>query len=425
MTLPHTDIFRKIPEMIVILSPAYIMLDATEAYLEGTFRTRESLIGKSMMEEFPDNPDDPSSNNSQRLKASIDNAVRTKKTDYLGIIRYDIPVPENMGGGFTYDYWEATHTPVLNASGEVEYVIQVTNKVTERELAKHALAESESNFRFMAESMPQLVWTANSAGEILYLNNKWQEYTGLEKEEFINKDWGIIIHHEDTAASKEKWENAVKNADEYQVQYRLKDKDGAYRWFLARSIPRKDENNKVQMWVGSATDIHDTKLMVDELVASNEQMAALSDKVQEAYERAETEKQTLETLIMEAPAMICILKGPEHRFELVNPIYQAVFPDRVLTGKTVSEAIPETVEQGFIDLLDNVYKTGESFIGKEILLKLYNKESKQMEDAYFTFTYQPIYETGKIIGIVAFAINVTDTVNLRNKLAAYENQNQG
>lgn len=422
MNLPHIDIFRKIPEMIVILSPQYIMLDATDAYLEGVFHTRETLLGKSMLEEFPDNPDDPNSKNSKLLKASIDRAIQTKKIDHLGVIRYDLPIPEEMGGGFSYDYWEATHTPVLNAAGEVDYIIQVTNKVTERELAKHALAESENNFRFMAEAMPQLIWTANPAGEIVYLNNRWNEYVGEENLHFVKNEWHKIVHEDEAMLAKEKWEKAVKNGQEYQVQYRLRYKDGSYRWFLARGIPRKDENDKVQMWVGSATDIHETKLLVDELLQSNEQLAVLSDQIQEAFERADTEKRTLEKLIMEAPAMICTLRGPEHRYELVNPIYQMVFPERILVGKTVAEAIPETVEQGFIKILDNVYNKGETFIGKDVLLKLYNKQNNKQEDAYFTFTYQPMYEADVITGIMVFAFETTDIVKLRNKLAAYENQ---
>lgn len=120
------------------------------------------------------------------------------------------------------------------------------------------------------------------------------------------------------------------------------------------------------MWVGSSTAIHSTKEMVAELLHANQQLETLSDQVQKAYSSAESQRLTLERLIMQAPAIFAILKGPTHRFDLVNPHYQRLFPKRNLVGKTAAEAVPEIVDQGFIQILENVFQTGTPFVADEI-----------------------------------------------------------
>ncbi|PIQ21962.1 MAG: histidine kinase, partial [Cytophagales bacterium CG18_big_fil_WC_8_21_14_2_50_42_9] len=111
------------------------------------------------------------------------------------------------------------------------------------------------------------------------------------------------------------------------------------------------------------------------------------------------------------------IKGPEHRYELINQNYQKLFPNRVLLNKTVAEALPEVIDQGFIDILDNVYKTGKTFMAEETLIKIDRYDNHQLEDVYLTFTYQPLYkEDEQIIGIIVFGYEVTEQVLLKKKL---------
>lgn len=415
MSLDYLKLFRVFPETSVVISPDnYKILDATNAYLEVTMRTREELVGKNIFDAFPDNPTSGLSSNSVLLKKSLDHVIKNREAHQMELLRYDIPKPD---GSFDYRYWEASHIPVLDENNKLVFIIQKTSDVTEREMAKMALTESEDKFTFMAESMPQLVWIANAEGEGTYFNKKWLNYTGLPVIKLLGNGWINVIHPDDIPNLKERIEVALNGSDDFQVEYRIKRHDGEYRWHLLRALPKKNPEGKITIWVGSGIDIHDQKLMVEELLASNEKLADLSDKVQDAYVRAETERKTLENLIMEAPEAICILKGPAHHFDLVNPNYQKLFPHRELKGKPVIEALPEIKGQGFVELLDNVYNTGETFVGKELPIKLDKTNSGALEDTYFTFTYQPLYEKGKIIGIVVFAIEVKDLVLAKQKLA--------
>ncbi|NDK56280.1 PAS domain-containing protein [Pontibacter fetidus] len=411
--MDFVKLFAKVPEALVVVAPepGYKILAATDYYLQITMRKREDILGlKFLLEAYPDKDVSYEDN---VVRKSLDKALNSKQVDLLDVIRYDLP---NQDGSYEERYWEASHTPVLNEAGEVQYIIQHTSDVTEREKAKNDLKTSYEKFQFMAEAMPQLIFTTDGTGNLTYFNKRWEEYTGIPLDKLLQANWHSVIHPDDMPATITKWEQSLKNSEAMRVELRKRDKDGVYRWHLCRALPMKDKAGNVTMWVGSSTDIHETRKLVQELLETNEQMAMLADQVQLAFEKAETERQKLERLIMQAPAMFCVLKGPEHRFELVNEKYQMLFPKRELVGKSVAEALPEVIEQGFIKLLDNVYNTGKDFIAEEVPIKLDMNDDGQLEEIYLTFIYQAIFEVDKITGILVFAYEVTDQVFFKKKL---------
>ena len=119
--------------------------------------------------------------------------------------------------------------------------------------------------------------------------------------------------------------------------------------------------------------------------------------------------------------MIAITRGPEHRYEFVNPAYQQLFPHRQLVGRTVLEAVPEVEPQGFIQILEQVYQTGETFRGNEFKVQLERDASGVLHDAYFNFIYQQYRENDQPAGLLAFAFEVTDLVLARQALEKVRN----
>jgi len=411
------ELFIKIPEALVAIAPDYTVLEATDKYLALVLRTREQLIGKNLLEVFPESRDNDDSKNELIVRQSIDKTFREKQVHYFEVLRYDIARPEREGGSYETRYWEASHTPVLNEAGQVKYIIRRTENVTARELAKRAQLETENKFKLMTDAVPQLIHTADTHGNITYVNQRWIAYTGLTTEELLGKGWSQTYHPDDLAAVQKKMQEALPKNQEFQAEVRIRNKEGNYRWHVTKSLPLVNLEGDVSLRVGSNTDIHDTKLMVQELLASNEQMSYLSDQIQLALQKAETERTTLERLIMQAPAFFCILKGPEHRYELVNPEYQKLFPERELLRKTVAEAIPEVIEQGFVKILDNVYSTGQDFVAREVPVKVGRSNAQDLEQIYINFTYQATYdESGNINGILVFGYEVTEQVKYGQKL---------
>lgn len=411
------DLFSDVPENLVVVSPTYIVEAATDAYLQVTMRTREEIVGKHFLKEaFPEKDITYEEN---PVKLALDQTVASKTPMVMEVIRYDLIIPEEEGGGYKELYWETSYIPGLDKDGNVKYIIQKAVNVTERELAKRAQLESETKFKELTNAVPQIIYTFDVDGKLTYLNARWEKYTGITAEEAIKSEegWFLAIHPEDLPGALIKTKESFKKGAEFQMELRRKGRDGNYRWFLSKITPiRLEGKGDIIMWVGSSTDIHITRQMVQELEQTNEKMAELADQVQLALTKAEDQRLTLETLIMQAPATFAIVKGPEHKFELVNPHYQKLFPNRQLLGKTVAEAMPEVVEQGFVKILDKVLETKEPFVAYEVPIKLDMDNSGEAKDHYFTLTYHPMIENEKATGIIAFGYEVTDVVKLKEEL---------
>jgi sigma-B regulation protein RsbU (phosphoserine phosphatase) len=121
-----------------------------------------------------------------------------------------------------------------------------------------------------------------------------------------------------------------------------------------------------------------------------------------------------------APVFVATLKGPRHVFELCNPLMQRLLGvDRKLIGRPVSEAVPEVVEQGFIELLDGVYRTGRPFTGRELPLILDRAGDGTLADTFVSFVYQPRRDLqGNVSGVDVFGFEVTESVVARRNAEA-------
>ncbi len=140
-----------------------------------------------------------------------------------------------------------------------------------------------------------------------------------------------------------------------------------------------------------------------------------------ARAEAEAQRQQLHDLVMHAPACIATLAGPEHTFTLVNPFYQRLSGGRRLVGLPCRVALPEVAGQPFFDLLDEVYRTGETYQGHEVFALVDHTGAGQLEPAYFNFIYQATRDaTGTITGILIFAYDVTPQVLARHRIEESE-----
>ena len=133
-----------------------------------------------------------------------------------------------------------------------------------------------------------------------------------------------------------------------------------------------------------------------------------------ARKQMELNAEMINNLYMNAPAFVATLMGPTHIFTLVNPSYQKLFGSRIIVGKPIMEALPELKGQGFDILLTQVFETGETYVGNEILITLAHDEDLLPEDRYFNFSYQPIYQADtEIDGVLAFGYEVTEEIRGR------------
>ncbi|RYZ38311.1 MAG: PAS domain-containing protein [Myxococcaceae bacterium] len=144
-----------------------------------------------------------------------------------------------------------------------------------------------------------------------------------------------------------------------------------------------------------------------------EERTRLLAREQAALAEAERQRARLETLFLQAPAGICVLRGTDHVYEFANPRYIELLGGRDVMGKPLRLALPE-LKEVIVPLLDRVYATGEPFFGNELQVPL--RRTEQVQDYYFNFIYQPIYDpSGTIEGISVIAFEVTEQVHARQR----------
>lgn len=131
--------------------------------------------------------------------------------------------------------------------------------ITEKKIALEELQESEQRYRFLANAMPQLVWTGDANGNLDYFNDFVNKFSGLEYQQLLNGGWLSIVHPDDRDENLELWSQSIKTGNPFLFEHRFKRFDGVYRWQLSRAVALKDDEGKIQLWVGTSTDIDDLK----------------------------------------------------------------------------------------------------------------------------------------------------------------------
>lgn len=196
-----------------------------------------------------------------------------------------------------------------------------------------------------------------------------------------------------------------------------------HRSWSATHTPIKDDKGRIVYLLQHTTDITDIESLRRQLSAATGKpepafdpaigggVLARAEQVQQSNRRLEIERRRLTDLFMQAPGFVAVLSGPDHVFQMVNHAYAQLVGHRDVAGRPVREALPELVEQGFMDLLDHVYVTGETYEGRESLIQLQRKKDGDLEDVYLNFIYQPIRDDdGRIAGVFVQGHEVTDNV---------------
>jgi PAS domain S-box-containing protein len=142
--------------------------------------------------------------------------------------------------------------------------------VSARTRAEAELRDSEERFRALAETMPQLVWMSDAEGAVLYLNRRWGAFTGIEAP--TDEERRRAIHPDDLPRVTAEWADAVARERPFEIEMRMRGRDGAYRWLLARAVAVHDESGHTLRWIGTATDIDDAKRVQDEARRTADQL---------------------------------------------------------------------------------------------------------------------------------------------------------
>jgi PAS domain S-box-containing protein len=145
--------------------------------------------------------------------------------------------------------------PVRDGQGRVTRWVGTNTDITQQRLTEDLLRKSEDQFRTLAEAIPNHAWAAEPDGMLNWFNRRVYEYTGAEPGELDGEKWGLVVHPDDLGRAGPTWVQSVRDGTPYEVEFRLRRADGAYRWFLARALPVCDPSGAIVRWIGTNTDI--------------------------------------------------------------------------------------------------------------------------------------------------------------------------
>ncbi len=191
------------------------------------------------------------------------------------------------------------------------------------------------------------------------------------------------------------------------------------RYWSCSHLPVRDSEGRVAFILQNAQDV---TAMHGATVANG---ATLETAVMQRAERVQAlnvsllaESAYLHNLFMQAPSFMCVLRGPDYRFELANSAFMTLVGEREVIGRPIREAIPEARGQSLLDLLDTVYRSGEPFVGKQMRAEFERTPGAGIEDCYLNFVYQPIFGgDGRVVGIFVDGNDVTDHVKAEKSQA--------
>jgi signal transduction histidine kinase len=177
----YRTLFEALPGLYLILKKDLTVVAASKAYLDATMTRLEDMVGRTIREIFPDNPDDPVVNGSRNVTESQQRVVATRRTDTMPVQKYDIARPD---GTYEVRYWSPMHVPVLDASGDVAYIIHRVEDVTEFIQLKQRAAEASDE---AAGAMTKLEADIYMRGqEVSEANRKLREIDRLRTNFFAN-----------------------------------------------------------------------------------------------------------------------------------------------------------------------------------------------------------------------------------------------
>ena len=315
-------VFEAMPVPYLLLDREMCIVAVNAAYLAATGTVREQIVGRDVFEVFPANPGDPGASGASLFRASLERVIRHKVADTMQIHQYDIPFRGPDGLRFEERYWSPRNTPVLDAAGEVAWILHQAEDVTKfvrtpdiskqmatriddqaveietsnqrlRELnatleqrvrartraqqeMEERLRANERRFRLMADAIPQIVWIIDGSGHGSYFNRQWADYTGVAPDTMAPDDViDEFIHPDDRAITAQAWSQASASGDTYVVEHRIRSATGDYRWFLVRADAHTDPDSGETLWFGTSTDVHDRK-MAEAAVSAREEMLRLA-----------------------------------------------------------------------------------------------------------------------------------------------------
>lgn len=256
------------------------------------------------------------------------------------------------------------------------------------------LRVSERRYRSLVTATTQIVWRTNPIGLVVDEIPTWQEFTGCSKENLLGKGWLNTLHPDDLPHVQQVWQQAIELQQQFEVEFRIRRYDGVYRDFRVRGVPILNYPNILEEWIGTCTDITESK-----------QMQAMLDD----------ERNLLLTLIDNLPDYIYV-KDVKSRYLLVNEALRrqlgAASKDEVI-GRTEFRFTPPELGKQYLEAEQDIFRTGRPLVSHRE--PIFDHESRSQR--WVLTTKIPFHDSqGHLKGLVGMNRDITELLDTREAL---------
>jgi PAS domain S-box-containing protein len=312
---------------IIVWGPGFGLVEVNDAFLRMSGFTEEEALGKTWQELTPP----------EFFPASL------KAVHEVTTIGEATPYEKQYFAKDGRRWWGLFAPRRINDHEVVEFVLDVTD----RRQAEQAARESDQRFRQLTELSPALVWFSNPDGKLTYLNQHYYDLTGSTPDQALGDGWTAAVHPDDLPRICMAWRNARVREVPYDVEFRLRRHDGAYRWYRSQATAQRDEAGRIIGWLGSNADITPMKEAEQVLRASAE-----------ALEQQVAERTRDRDRMWRLSSDVMLVADFNARIEAVNPAWTTMlgWQREELLGKAFTSLIhPDDVAatQVEIDKLSN------------------------------------------------------------------------
>lgn len=251
-------------DSLVLLDKHFNFIRVNEVYARACQRDISDFPGHNHFEFYPN-----------AENQAVFERVVTSKRPYQATAKPFV-FPDHPEWGVTY--WDWTLVPVLDAAGEVDFLVFSLRDVTLRKRMERALQENEQRYRSLVTATAQIVWMTNPQGEVVQELPTWQGFTGQTREQYQGWGWTNAVHPEDRERAASAWTRALASRSLYQTEYRLRRHDGSYRDMMVRGVPVIEEDGAIREWVGACTDITEQRAAERRRDVTNALLALFAQK---------------------------------------------------------------------------------------------------------------------------------------------------
>jgi PAS domain S-box-containing protein len=263
------DVLLQLPiGMLVLRGADYRIELANEAYVKMTGRPINELAGQSIFQLVPELQ-------GQRFQALIDQVMESGQSH----VENGMPLPVVRNDKSQEAYFNILFYPLQETDGTITGVMLVGREVTELELERKRMQNSENYFRRLADTVPVMLWITRPDGHCTYVNQKWYDYTGHPPEETLGQRWISVVHPDDVDQMMTAFREANARQLPFNLEYRIKGSDGLYRWILDSGSPVFDKQGAFEGFIGSVINIDQRKQAENAVRLREGQFRQLADSM--------------------------------------------------------------------------------------------------------------------------------------------------